>query len=226
MEPSGHAHIFAGDAGVLPEVLALVAELGVDTLANPDLYVREYKNFGIDDAIELRDRASLGAVGNGPTSPRPRRAGRVFIIIADGMTSEAQNALLKTLEEPPGDARFFFIVPSPEMLLATLRSRAQIVHSRTVRDVTHLVDPDQFLRATPAKRIDILKPLLEKGDDDRRDLGVVVRFLAALEERLAIDPVAHREGLEAIYRARKYLGDRGALIKPLLEQTALLTPVL
>ena len=49
-----------------------------------------------------------------------------FYIIenADKMTSQAQNALLLTLEEPPSFAHFFLICNSADSLLETIRSRA------------------------------------------------------------------------------------------------------
>ncbi|MCP3977952.1 MAG: DNA polymerase III subunit delta' [bacterium] len=49
---------------------------------------------------------------------------RVFLIDpADQMNAEAQNALLKTLEEPPGQAVLLLIARRPNLLLPTVRSR-------------------------------------------------------------------------------------------------------
>ena len=55
----------------------------------------------------------------------PREAGRrVFIVDpADRMNAEAQNALLKTLEEPPGAAVLILVASRPHLLLPTVRSR-------------------------------------------------------------------------------------------------------
>lgn len=55
----------------------------------------------------------------------PREAERrVFVIDpADRMNAEAQNALLKTLEEPPGRAVLLLIASRPHALLPTVRSR-------------------------------------------------------------------------------------------------------
>ncbi|MBR4236598.1 MAG: DNA polymerase III subunit delta' [Clostridia bacterium] len=47
----------------------------------------------------------------------------VIIKPADSMTEEAQNALLKTLEEPPEYAVFFLITEKDRALLQTIRSR-------------------------------------------------------------------------------------------------------
>ncbi len=216
----GNVHLVAGGAEVIPRILSLLKGEGRKTEGNPDMYVREYQRFGIDDAIELRDRSSKRPVAG---------SHRIFIIATAGMTSEAQNALLKTLEEPPADAVFFFVVPAPETLLQTLRSRAQILTLVHTGEKEQTIDAKTFLAAPSQKRLDMLKPLLEKDEDDKRDIGNIIRFLSSLEQLLEKNPegLARRvttEGLHAIYRARKYIGDKGALVKPLLEQIALLAP--
>jgi DNA polymerase-3 subunit delta' len=58
-------------------------------------------------------------------------ARRVFVIeAADAMADESQNALLKTLEEPPGFVHIVLISAEPELLLETVRSRCQEVRFR------------------------------------------------------------------------------------------------
>ena len=54
--------------------------------------------------------------------------GKVFVIEeAELMNAAAQNALLKTLEEPPGRTLVMLITDSPDSLLPTIRSRSQLV---------------------------------------------------------------------------------------------------
>jgi DNA polymerase-3 subunit delta' len=50
---------------------------------------------------------------------------RRFVIVdpADAMNPQAQNALLKTLEEPPEDTTLVLVASSPDSLLPTIRSR-------------------------------------------------------------------------------------------------------
>jgi DNA polymerase-3 subunit delta' len=56
-------------------------------------------------------------------APRDGRF-RVFIIDpADAMNAASQNALLKTLEEPPGHSIFVLVSSRPHLLLPTVRSR-------------------------------------------------------------------------------------------------------
>lgn len=54
--------------------------------------------------------------------------GKVFIILqAETMSQAAQNALLKTLEEPPNAVTIILTCTSPASLLATTRSRCQLI---------------------------------------------------------------------------------------------------
>ncbi len=58
---------------------------------------------------------------------------RVYVFhAADGLSDAAQNRLLKLIEEPPPGVHFLFCVPSAEVLLPTVRSRAQIFTLRAV----------------------------------------------------------------------------------------------
>jgi hypothetical protein len=56
---------------------------------------------------------------------KPFSAERTLAVIEDGdlMNSQAQNKLLKTLEEPPGDSVIIVLAANTEMLRATIRSR-------------------------------------------------------------------------------------------------------
>lgn len=76
---------------------------------------------GIEAVRELQHFASLKVPGHG--AARTRR----FILIpeAHNLTTEAQNALLKLLEEPPQDTHFILTANSSQALLPTIRSRTQ-----------------------------------------------------------------------------------------------------
>ena len=212
MSLSAHAYMIKGDASTVEAVLAILEKEGINTKGNPDLITQAHVSFTMDDARTLRERAALRAVG---------KHGRIFVLAAPVIPPDAQNALLKTFEEPPAGARFFLIVASPETLLPTLRSRMQTLEVIGSRSAS-IVEAKAFLAAPLEKRIEMLKPFLEKDDDDKRDLSGAVTFLAELEVELSKKPKENLQSLRAVYRARKYITDRGALTKALLEQVALL----
>jgi len=60
---------------------------------------------------------------------------KIYIIPeADLMTVQAQNALLKTLEEPPEYAMIFLLTENADNLLATIRSRCVMLKLRNIKD--------------------------------------------------------------------------------------------
>ncbi|MDO8481529.1 MAG: hypothetical protein Q7S75_00390 [bacterium] len=212
---SGRAYLVAGGKEMIKPVLASLEREGIDVRRNPDIYTREYLQFGIEEARELRARASSRAI---------KENRRIFIIVSSGMTDEAQNALLKTLEEPLADADFYLIVSSPETLLPTLRSRVQIISFAEDTAKEGIINAGDFINAAKAKRIEMLKQLLPK-DKEVRDIGSIITFLVSLERKLGARGAGKsKEGLEAIYRTRKYVADKGSMLKWLLEQVALLVP--
>lgn len=99
--------------GVCPECRQFLAE------SHPDVHrvVTETRSISVDNIRELRDELAL----------RPFEGGRHVAIIeqAERMTAQAQNALLKTLEEPIGDVVFLVITDQPGAMLPTIVSRCQ-----------------------------------------------------------------------------------------------------
>lgn len=70
---------------------------------------------GVDDARDLRERASYG-----PAQSRYK----VYIIDeAHMVTPQGFNALLKIVEEPPEHVKFVFATTEPEKVIGTIRSR-------------------------------------------------------------------------------------------------------
>jgi DNA polymerase-3 subunit delta' len=63
---------------------------------------------------------------------RPYEGNRRVVVIDDAhaMTPGAQNALLKTLEEPPPSSTLVLVTPAPGNLLPTIRSRCQSLRFR------------------------------------------------------------------------------------------------
>jgi DNA polymerase-3 subunit delta' len=84
------------------------------------------KEIGIEQARELKRFAQL----------QPAVAARKVAIVddADRLSIAAQNALLKTLEEPPGHAVIMLVTASPGALLPTVRSRCQRVVCQPLAD--------------------------------------------------------------------------------------------
>lgn len=82
--------------------------------SHPDFYEFNGGSFGISEARELIRKSYLKSFGGGK---------KIFFIGAETVTSEAANALLKTMEDFLEGTHFFLSVSSEEKLPVTLCSR-------------------------------------------------------------------------------------------------------
>lgn len=118
-----HALLLVGPVGAGKKALAdhvileVVGTTGLDSVLN----VESDKAIGIEEIRNLQHFLQLKRPGKAEW----RRA--VKIVNADSMTTEAQNALLKSLEEPPADTLFVLTARQLSGLKATIRSRVQVI---------------------------------------------------------------------------------------------------
>lgn len=97
---------------------------------NPDIIYFERpadrKTIGVAPIRELTDDTAI----------KPFASKRKVYIIREGdlLTEAAQNALLKTLEEPPEYAVFIIITTNSAIMLETVRSRSELIHFPAVSE--------------------------------------------------------------------------------------------
>jgi len=133
-------------------------------------------NRGIDQIRELREMVRY--------APAAARTKVVILDEAHMLTTDASNALLKTLEEPPDRVIFVMATTEPEELVDTIRSRSQHFHFRvlTFNEIT-----------------DRLKYIAEKENLKIEDgaLSVIARMAEG----------SMRDALSLLEQARAYCGD-------------------
>lgn len=131
----------------------------VKAAAHPDLHFvyRQLSHEHPDADVRKRKALDLGVdvvrtfliEPMGLTAQRGRR--KIFIVReAERLNTAAQNSLLKTLEEPPGDATIILLATQPDRLLITTRSRCQEVRFDPL--------PLDFIAARLAQALVELKP--------------------------------------------------------------------
>lgn len=127
---------------------------------------------GIDDIRSLREAARLA----------PSKAEKKVYIIDEAhmLTTEASNALLKTLEEPPEHVMFILATTNPEKLIPTIRSRATTIYFKnaSVAEITR-----SLKRVTKGEKVKAEEGALEKvatasGGSFRDAIKIVEQMLA------------------------------------------------
>jgi DNA polymerase-3 subunit gamma/tau len=140
-----HAYIFSGARGVGKTTAARILAKALNCVKGPTaepcgecdsckeiaagtsldvIEIDAASNRGIDQIRELREMVRY--------APASSRSKIVILDEAHMLTSEASNALLKTLEEPPDRVIFVMATTQPEDLVDTIRSRSQHFHFRAL----------------------------------------------------------------------------------------------
>lgn len=119
-----HAHIIVGEDGIGKSNLAnklarnILGKFEEKDYIDIINYRCKKASFGVDDVREIVDEINK----------KPFEGDKKVIIIYDGnkLTVQAQNALLKTIEEPPKGVYIILLCESLELILDTIKSRCQI----------------------------------------------------------------------------------------------------
>lgn len=139
---------------------------------------------------------------------KPFRAQKKLAIIyqADLMTLPAQNAFLKTLEEPPANSLIYLITNQPSKLLPTIISRCRLINLK--QRVKPLKNQDKILKfnqkllaASPGKRLILIQPFLKN-----KDLGLkFVRQQQRFWQQFLINPDQNDKLKISTKKARKII---------------------
>jgi DNA polymerase III subunit gamma/tau len=192
-----HAYIFSGARGVGKTTAARILAKALNCVKGPTaepcgvcdsckeitsgssldvIEIDAASNRGIDQIRELREMVRY--------APAAARSKVVILDEAHMLTTEASNALLKTLEEPPDRVIFVMATTEPENLEDTIRSRSQHFHFRALT----------FAEITAR-----LQHIAQK-EDLKIDSGAL-----AVISRMAEGSM--RDALSLLEQARAYCGD-------------------
>ncbi|MCL2212803.1 MAG: hypothetical protein FWB93_03115 [Oscillospiraceae bacterium] len=138
------------------------------------------KSIGVDVVRQIKDITML----------RPTELDFTFVIIhnADAMTTAAQNAALKILEEPQAGTYFFLLCNSATALLPTVRSRAVTLRAEGSTELT-ISDPEkvrEMLKLISPRKSSELLVFLLKLPRDREGIDAILRdFVIAARDVIA-----------------------------------------
>lgn len=138
---------------------------------HPDLLYLPYDSkLGIEQAKKIKDHFSL----------KPYSAKGSAVVLENGgeLTIEAQNALLKTIEELPEDSLFIMGSSSESKLLPTILSRCEVIHLKNLKNPTSQATPtsevgyaevgyaevEKLLNSSTEQRFEYIEKLKDKEE--------------------------------------------------------------
>lgn len=142
-------------------------------------------NRGIDDIRQLRERLAL-----------PPQEGKMAVYILDEvhmLTTEAFNALLKVLEEPPPHVVFILATTELHKIPATIASRCTLIqfHKASVTELSHALTTvldQEKIKYQPAA----VELIAKRADGSFRDAVKLLENIAQNGEELTEQTVAAR----------------------------------
>jgi hypothetical protein len=180
--PLAHTYVLAGDPRECTnKVSERIEELFVNRPEEVQIDAAVVETLTISMARELSQRGRQLAQGEARCSIRGFQLA----------TRPAQNALLKTLEEPAEGVHFFLITPTPNHLLETVRSRAN-QSDFCANSNAQLEDAAQSFLAA-----DGLPARLEIAHNIAQD-GQLVGFVASLGSILTTESITLQQALETV----------------------------
>ncbi len=227
--------IFAGPSGVGKRLVAVAVAQALNCPNNgcgqcaickriargvhPDVSIVEPEESGSIKIHQVRD--IIDRAGYRPFEGRHRVA---IIDEADALTSDAQSALLKSLEEPPSTSSFLLVTSAPDVLLPTVRSRCPKLTFRglDVDDVATVLMRVKFkpgqegqARVAAATSDGSVRRALEAADEDLVEVRNTA--LTVLKGVADAPPGSPRDSQRRRVEAAKELLPKGK-VQPMVER--------
>ena len=161
-EPQHHAYLVFGYTP---------AELCVERCEGLFIIETE-KGLGVDEVRELQQYAFQSS------DVQERK----IVLGVPGITHQAQNALLKMMEEAEQGTYFFLCLPQGTDILGTLLSRCYIINKNDVSSERQSDQFAEFIAASAKDRLAMLDKIWDIGEGTRH--GAILQLLQDVEQHI------------------------------------------
>lgn len=202
-----HANLLVGEREEAEVYFSGVCHsLGIEMANNPDVVIFRNDTFGIDEAREVRILSTRRALGGK----------KMFLILPARLTLEAQNALLKSFEDPSPHTYFFLTTREESLIVPTLRSRMQAIRVGHTGTTSASSEAEKFLSLSMKNRILFAKSFAE----EEKNLPVFLDGLLSVLKKRG----GKEKQVESVYNLRRLLHASSPASRLVLEHLSLVLP--
>ena len=139
----------------------------------------EFECRTIEQVRELKQFVSLSV----------REHQSIFIPSIHEASEAAQNALLKTLEEPQEHVMFLLSTENEEKVLPTIRSRCEIIRVQSSEDTDSVAEFKNYLQMTPGEQLQIISKISKREDAVIFLKGLIAGGRIVMQENTEVYPI-------------------------------------
>lgn len=217
-----HSYVVEGNPEEIAYLLREFLEVRGDiNKKSPDVMLSLHDSFAMEDSQMIKEWYQ-----NKPTDGKKK----VCIIGAKFINREAEQTLLKIIEEPTDNTHFFIVVPDSSLLLGTILSRVHLVNNIESNNEEGDKIAEDFIKSTPALRIEKVAEIIKEFKDNENSGGLRHRAISLINgiERIVykkwkgdVDNEDTKFILNELKNCRDFLSTPGASVKMILEHLAL-----
>ena len=187
-----------------------------------DVMLNLYDSFTIFDSHKIKEWYQ-----NKPIDGKKK----VCIIGAKFINHEAEQTLLKIIEEPTSYTHFFIIVPDSSLLLGTILSRVHLIKNLNINTGVEDKEALEFIHISPTSRIEKVGEIIKEFKDNENSGGLRHKAISLVNgiERIIyvkwkrdVNNEDYKFTLNELKNAREFLSLPGASVKMILEHIALI----
>jgi len=171
----------------------LISLLNLDHLdLEVEIIDNEDSTIGIKEVSLLSEKSSKRSSGL-----------KLFLILnSEKLTVEAQNSLLKLLEEPNHNSLFVLHAINPDLLLDTIKSRCEVIVDNKINEDLKLSNIEfvfkDFLGLTYLEKTKVVETFLKDSNKDKIKKAIIVILNQIAKEEEFIDQLSR---IEKAYKA-------------------------
>lgn len=217
-----HSYVIEGNPDeVAYSVLTFLEQRGDVNSKSPDVMFNLYDSFAVLDSQRIKEWYQ-----NKPIDGKKK----ICIIGSKFINHEAEQTLLKIIEEPTEYTHFFLIVPDSSLLLGTILSRVHLIKNLERNNKLEDEMALDFLKASPVKRIEQVAEIIKEFKDNENSGGLRFKAVSLIN---GLERIIHKKWkedvkdennifiLKELKNCRGFLSTSGASVKMILEHIAL-----
>lgn len=217
-----HSYVVEGaPEDVIYSLRSFLENRGEVNKNSPDVMLSLFDSFAMEDSHNIKEWYQ-----NKSTDGKKK----ICIIGAKFINREAEQALLKVIEEPTANSHFFIVVPDSSLLLDTILSRVHLIKDNSNDNIDEDKIAENFIKQTPNSRIEEIADIIKEFKDNENSGGLrhkAITLINGLERIIYkkwkddVNNENYKFILNELKNCRGFLSTPGASVKMILEHIAL-----